>query len=178
MASLQDQLLKAGLANQKQAKQATKAKNKQARDQRKGVDTGESAAERATREKQVQAERSKQLNAQRDAAQHDRALLAQVKQMVAGCRVDISMGEQAYNFVDGKAIKKLYVTAQQQESLSRGHLVIVGINGDYSLVPAKVAERIAERTDQVLVVKAEAEQQSGEEDDPYANYIIPDDLMW
>jgi uncharacterized protein YaiL (DUF2058 family) len=29
-----------------------------------------------------------------------------------------------------------------------------------------------------LVVKAEAEQQSGEEDDPYADYIIPDDLMW
>ncbi|MCP4881835.1 MAG: DUF2058 family protein, partial [Gammaproteobacteria bacterium] len=47
MASLQEQLLKAGLANEKQAKQATKAKKKKSRDQRKGVDTGESATDRA-----------------------------------------------------------------------------------------------------------------------------------
>ena len=63
----------------------------QAHDQRKGVDTGESAVHRAMREKQAQAERSKQLNAQRDAAQHDKALLAQVKQMVAACCIDISI---------------------------------------------------------------------------------------
>ena len=50
MASLQEQLMKAGLANEKQAKQASKASKKKARDQRKGVDTGESAADRAARE--------------------------------------------------------------------------------------------------------------------------------
>jgi uncharacterized protein YaiL (DUF2058 family) len=178
MASLQDQLLKAGLANQKQAKQATKAKKKQARDQRKGADTGESAADRAMREKQAQAQRSKQLNAERDAAQNEKALLAQVKQMVVSCRLDISMGEQSYNFVDGKAIKKLYVTDQQQEQLSRGHLVIIGLNGEYSVVPTIVGKRIEERTDQVLVVKATAQDHIVEEDDPYADYVIPDDLMW
>lgn len=178
MASLQDQLLKAGLANQKQAKQATKAKKKQARDQRKGADTGESAADRAMREKQAQAQRSKQLNAERDAAQNEKALLAQVKQMVVSCRLDISMGEQSYNFVDGKAIKKLYVTDQQQEQLSRGHLVIIGLNGEHSVVPAIVGKRIEERTDQVLVVKATAQDHIVEEDDPYADYVIPDDLMW
>ena len=98
--------------------------------------------------------------------------------MVVSCRLDISMGEQSYNFVDGKAIKKLYVTDQQQEQLSRGHLVIIGLNGEYSVVPAVVGKRIEERTDQVLVVKATAQEQMVEEDDPYADYVIPDDLMW
>nr|MCS5559629.1 DUF2058 family protein [Oceanospirillaceae bacterium] len=50
MASLQDQLLKAGLANEKQSKQASKAKKKQARDVRKGADIGETAAQRAQQE--------------------------------------------------------------------------------------------------------------------------------
>jgi uncharacterized protein YaiL (DUF2058 family) len=178
MASLQEQLMKAGLANEKQAKQATKANKKKARDQRKGVDTGESAADRAAREKQQQAQRSKQLNAERDAQQQAKALVAQVKQMIEGCRLDITDGEQAYNFVDGKAIKKLYVTAEQQGSLSRGHLVIVGLDGDYSVVPASVGERALERTDKVLVVKADVKEDVVEEDDPYADYVIPDDLMW
>lgn len=178
MASLQEQLLKAGLANEKQAKQATKAKKKKSRDQRKGVDVGESAADRAAREKQQQAERSKQLNAERDAQQQAKALIAQVKQMVDGCKLDISAGESAYNFVDGKAIKKLYVSEEQVGLLSRGSLVIVGVEGEYSVVPATVGQRIEERTDKVLVVKAETQAEAVDEDDPYADYVIPDDLMW
>ncbi len=178
MASLQEQLLKAGLANEKQAKQATKAKKKKSRDQRKGVDVGESAADRAVREKQQQAERSKALNAERDAQQQAKALVAQVKQMVDGCKLDISAGESAYNFVDGKAIKKLYVSEEQVGLLSRGSLVIVGIEGLYSVVPAAVGKRIEERTDKVLIIKAEVQEDSPDEDDPYADFVIPDDLMW
>ena len=178
MASLQDQLMKAGLANEKQAKQATKSKKKKARDQRKGVDVGESAAERATQEKQALAQRSKALNAERDAVQQERAVYAQVKQMVEGCRLDLTGGDTPYNFVDGKAIKKLYVDAIQQAALSRGNLVIVAIEGHYSVVPATVGERVLQRTDQVLVIKAEAQDNAVDEDDPYADYVIPDDLMW
>ena len=56
--------------------------------------------------------------------------------------------------------------------------MIIGLNGEYSVVPAVVGKRIEERTDQVLVVKATAQEQMVEEDDPYADYVIPDDLMW
>ena len=45
-------------------------------------------------------------------------------------------------------------------------------------MPAKVGERIEERTDQVLVVKVASKDQVEGEDDPYADYVIPDDLMW
>ena len=164
MASLQDQLLKAGLANEKQSKQATKAKKKQTRDVRKGVDMGETAA---------------QLNAQRDAEHQDRAVVAQVKQMLERCRLDLTGGEVTYNFVDGKAIKKLYVNAMQQAALSRGSLVIVGLDEHYCVVPATVAVRIEERAPDTLIIRAEsAADDVADEDDPYADFVIPDDLMW
>jgi|TARA_B100000809_G_scaffold265553_1_gene324746 uncharacterized protein YaiL (DUF2058 family) len=179
MASLQDQLLKAGLANEKQSKQATKAKKKQTRDVRKGVDVGETAAQRALGEKQAQAVRSKQLNAQRDAEHQDRAVVAQVKQMLERCRLDLTGGEVTYNFVDGKAIKKLYVNAMQQAALSRGSLVIVGLDEHYCVVPTTVAARIEERAPDTLIIRAEsAAEDVADEDDPYADFVIPDDLMW
>jgi hypothetical protein len=179
MASLQDQLLKAGLANEKQSKQASKAKKKQARDVRKGADVGETAAQRAQQEKQAQAKRSKALNAQRDAQQEQRAIVAQVKQMLERCRIDVSAGELSYNFVDGKVIKKLYVDSQQQSALSRGLLVIVALDGHYSVVPKAVAARIEERSPQTQIIRAESTTDLvPEEDDPYADFAIPDDLMW
>jgi len=179
MASLQDQLLKAGLANEKQSKQATKAKKKQTRDVRKGVDVGETAAQRALSEKQAQAKRSKQLNAQRDAQDQDRAALAQVKQILERCRLDLTGGEVSYNFVDGKAIKKLYVNAQQQVALSRGNLVIVALDEHYFVVPANIAFRIEERAPETVIIRTEvAENAVTDADDPYADFVIPDDLMW
>tara|TARA_B100000795_G_scaffold260460_1_gene236364 strand:- start:2210 stop:2749 length:540 start_codon:yes stop_codon:yes gene_type:complete len=179
MASLQDQLLKAGLANEKQSKQATKSKKKQTRDVRKGVDVGETAAQRAFSEKQAQASRSKQLNAQRDAKHQDRAVIAQVKQMLERCRLDLTGGEVTYNFVDGKAIKKLYVNAMQQAALSRGSLVIVGLDDHYSVVPANVALRIEERAPDTFIIRAESAADAiADKDDPYADFVIPDDLMW
>ena len=179
MASLQDQLLKAGLANEKQSKQATKAKKKQTRDVRKGVDVGETAAQRALSEKKAQASRSKELNAQRDAGHHHRAVAAQVKQMLERCRLDLSGGEVSYNFVAGKVIKKLYVDAMQQAALSRGSLAIVGLDDLYYVVPAHVALRIEERAPDSLIIRAESAAGAlPEEDDPYADFVIPDDLMW
>ena len=179
MASLQDQLLKAGLANEKQSKQATKAKKKQTRDVRKGVDVGETASQRALSEKQAQASRSKQLNAQRDAQDQGRAVVAQVKQMVERCRLDLTGGEVTYNFVDGKVIKRLYVDAIHQSALSRGSLVIVGLDEHYSVVPANVAARIEERAPDTCIIRAEAAADAiADEDDPYADFVIPDDLMW
>jgi uncharacterized protein YaiL (DUF2058 family) len=110
---------------------------------------------------------------------HDRAVVAQVKQMLERCRLDLTGGEVSYNFVDGKAIKKLYVSSQQQVALSRGSLVIVGLGEQYSVVPANVALRIEERAPETVILRAEALGNAvADEDDPYADFVIPDDLMW
>jgi uncharacterized protein YaiL (DUF2058 family) len=71
------------------------------------------------------------------------------------------------------------VNSQQQVALSRGSLVIVGLDEHYSVVPANVALRIEERAPETLIIRAEAADEGvTDEDDPYADFVIPDDLMW
>ena len=100
-----------------------------------------------------------------------------MKQIVERCHLDLTGGEVSYNFVDGKVIKKLYVDAIQQAALSRGSLVIVGLEEIYYVVPANVAMRIEERSCDTLIIRAESAADAPE-DDPYADFVIPDDLMW
>ena len=90
----------------------------------------------------------------------------------------------SYQFVDGKKIKKLYVNNKLQDQLTKGQIAIVklsvGSEGDrYELVPANVAAKIKQRDEsRVLVLHDKAASSAVEEDDPYADYPIPDDLMW
>jgi len=62
--------------------------------------------------------------------------------------------------------------------LSKGQLAIVEINKDsFELVPKKAGEKIAQR-DSSYIVKIDHTQVTLSEDDPYADYQIPDDLVW
>ena len=64
-----------------------------------------------------------------------------------------------------------------REHLVAGRLVIVVLNGVAELVPRVIADKIAER-DAALVVRVNKSAAVVEEDDPYAAFQIPDDLMW
>lgn len=180
MASLQDQLLKAGLVDAKQAKQASKDKRKADKVQRKSgtpqVNETQEAAARARAEKQA---RDRELNEARDEKAMKKAVAAQIKQLIELNRVDKGRGEGlvGYHFTHGKQIKKIFVKPDVQLRLERGVLAIVKLGEDYDLVPAPVAAKIAERNDQ-YVIAVQAATQAVEEDDPYADYQIPDDLMW
>ena len=67
----------------------------------------------------------------------------------------------------------------QQAALSRGSLVIVGLDETYYVVPANVAVRIEERSSDTVIIRAESAADAvAPEDDPYADFVIPDDLMW
>ena len=46
------------------------------------------------------------------------------------------------------------------------------------MIPLQVAEKIRERDDGHFIVIAEQTDGQMDEDDPYAAYQIPDDLMW
>ncbi|GAL30718.1 nucleoprotein/polynucleotide-associated enzyme [Vibrio variabilis] len=45
------------------------------------------------------------------------------------------------------------------------------------MIPTVVAKKIAER-DQETVIENDVKEEVVEEDDPYAQYVVPDDLMW
>ena len=110
MASLKDQLLKAGLVDSSKAEKAEREQRKQehqktAKAKKKAQKTGESLvneskllAEQVLQEK---AERSKELNRlQREQAEH-KAIQAQIRQLITLNRIDRKKGELAYQFADG-----------------------------------------------------------------------------
>ncbi len=177
--SLQDQLLKLGMANKKQAQQA-KTQKRQKTKQKKG---GQADSEAASREAALAKERAEKiakdrlLNEQREKDKQQRAIEAQIVQLIQAHTIAIPAdAEITYNFVQGTLIKRLYVTEELQNQLTKG-FVAIAIDGDnYRLVPDAVASRIAER-DATRVIRV-IQRQEEVEDDPYADYAIPDDLMW
>ncbi|GAA5445083.1 hypothetical protein Misp06_03276 [Microbulbifer sp. NBRC 101763] len=177
MASLQDQLLQAGLVDKKKAKQVSKEKRKQQKVAKKSaqpqIDETKLAAQKTLAEK---AARDRALNAERDAAAQQKAIAAQIKQLVETNRQPYS-GETAYNFTFDKKIKTIYVSDELRDHLIAGRLVIVAQDARFDLVPRIIADKIAERNTEIIVKPAETSAPV-DEDDPYADFQIPDDLMW
>ncbi len=183
MASLQDQLLKAGLVDKNKANKTKKEKQKQAKVSRKGG--GKSANEIRVAAQQEQARKvaqDRELNRQKQLASDQKALQAQIRQLIQLNRVDREGGDVAYSFVDVDKVKNIHVTNELQKQLSLGRLAIVaftqGKNRLYELVPTGVAEKIAQRDEHSVVQITAADDSQPEQDDPYAEYQIPDDLMW
>ena len=61
--------------------------------------------------------------------------------------------------------------------ITNGLLAIARFNDNYSLVPKIVAEKISQRSEN-FIIPLNIEVEEVTEDDPYADYQIPDDLMW
>lgn len=177
MASLQEQFLKAGLVNKGKAKQVQQEKSKQQKiERRTGSQSVDEAKLAAAELQRKQAERARELNAQRDAAATQKAIMAQITQMVQQNRQDKGKGDIPYNFTHNSKIERIHVSAKVQEHLMAGRLVIVRLGEATELVPRVIADKIAERDASLVVqVKKAAEV---DPDDPYAAYKIPDDLMW
>ena len=178
MASLQEQFLKAGLVDKKKIKQANHDKSKQKKIERQtGTQSVDEARLAALETQRKNAERARVLNAQRDAAATQKAIEAQIAQMVQQNRQSKGAGDIAYNFTRGNKIDRMYVSAAVQAHLMAGRLVIVCQGSIIELVPRIIADKIAER-DASLVVRVNKTSNEIDADDPYAAFKIPDDLMW
>lgn len=178
MVSLQEQLLKAGLVDKKKAKVANQEKSKQQKiERRTGVQSENVAREAALEAQRQQAERARELNAQRDAAAAQKALAAQIAQMVQQNRQDKGRGDIPYNFTIGTKIERIHVSEKVQGHLVAGRLAIVAHGGGFELVPRAIADKIAERAPD-SVVRVNKPSHEVDVDDPYAEFKIPDDFTW
>lgn len=178
MASLQEQFLKAGLVDKNQAKLAKQDKNKQEKvERRTGTQSVDAARIAALETQRKNADRARELNAQRDAAARQKAIMAQIAQLVQQNRQGKGAPEIAYNFTHDNKIDRLHVSATVKSHLVAGRLVIVCQGGVTELVPRIIADKIAER-DASLIVRAAKTTTEIDADDPYAAFQIPDDLMW
>jgi len=175
--SLQDQLFKAGLVDEQQVKQVRSSKRKQ---DKQGGGKARSDTEGRRRAQQAAAEKARrdsELNRQRREEARRKIEVNELRQLIHTNRIPHGEGDIAYSFLDGDSVKRIYVTADQQSKLAQGNLAIVCQDTGFELVSPAIAERVR-ACDERLVALLNTPGDEGGEDDGYANYKIPDDLMW
>lgn len=175
--TLQEQMLKAGLVTSKKVAKVQRTAKKsrvQAREAREAVEEN----------KKAQIERDKQLSEQQKQATLAKEYKAQVKQLIEMNRIIVAKGNIDFNFTDNNLIKKVVVDKLTQSQLISGRLAIARLviegsdEHQYAIIPAVVADKIAQRDADSIVLNSTLSQEEQDEDDPYADFKIPDDLMW
>lgn len=175
--TLQEQMLKAGLVTSKKmakVQRTAKKSRAQAREAREAVEEN----------KKAQLERDKQLSEQQKQAALSKEYKAQVKQLIEMNRISIAKGDIGFNFTDNNVIKKITVDKITQAQLISGRLAIARLvidnssESEYAIIPASVADKIAQRDANSIVLNSALSQEEQDEEDPYADFKVPDDLMW
>ncbi|REL25976.1 DUF2058 domain-containing protein [Thalassotalea euphylliae] len=182
MASLQDQLLKAGLTTKQKARQANSDKRKKNKQKRSGAQV------EATMQEQVKQDIAKQkeqklakdaaLNAEKQQQLAAKELHQRILQILTHHQVKGIEGEVEYNYTFGTTVKKLLVNALTQKALVNGRLSICGLDDITYVVTKETADKLATLDDAVVLLSNDKVEAAVDEDDPYAAYQIPDDLMW
>lgn len=183
MASLQEQLLKAGLTTKQKARQANSDKRKKNKQKRSGVQVEVSLQETVKQDlAKAQADKAakdKELNELKQQQLADKELQQRILQILQHHNVKGINGDIEYNYTDNGKVKKLYVNAITQKSLVNGRIAICALLGNTYVVTSETADKIATLDNNVILLSNDkVESELKDEDDPYADYQIPDDLMW
>jgi len=187
MASLQDQLLKAGLTTKQKSRQANSDSRKKNKQKRSGVAHGDSLQEQVQQDlvksKAEKKVKENQLNQDKRQQLVEKEQALRVKQILSHHQITNVFGESEYNYSFGTKIKKLPVNAITYKALVNGRLALCGlVEGNEEttyLVTSETAEKVATvDASLILVQNTKVESEAVDEDDPYADYQIPDDLMW
>ncbi len=174
--SLQDQLLKLGIVSKKQANTVKKEKHKQKKTKAKSTEASESKTI-AQEARQKQKKRSQKLNRLQNIERKEKESAARIRQLIEKNRLTINEGDFPYNFSDENKIKKIYITKELAGNLGNGNLAIVRQAGEYQIIPSGIARKIQE-VNKNLVVLLHTKKKNAEGEDPYADFQVPDDLMW
>jgi len=195
--SLQDQFLAAGLVKKQKAKNIQTAKKKAAKQSRaNNTELVDEVGELAKQAQEEQRIKSQALNKQHKAEAEQKAVLAQIRQIITLNSIKKAPQEMAddelsaYNFTHNNKIKTMYMSPQNHDLVSRGVIAIASLeeagSDDYQLIPAEAANKIKERNSEAIVLlndfsskeKSTRTDDLEKEDDPYADFEVPDDLMW
>lgn len=183
MASLQDQLLKAGLTTKQKTRQANVDKRKKNKQKRSGVKHSASLQEQVQQDlakaKTDKVTKDNALNEQKKQLLADKEQVLRIKQILTHHQIKNVIGENVYNYTFGTLIKKLPLDAITHKALVNGRLALCGLDDVTYLVTRETAEKLSELDEHVVLVQNDKTlDEQVDEDDPYADYQIPDDLMW
>lgn len=178
---LQEQLLKAGLVKKSKLAEVAREQNKARHS--KGPAVPNEIQLEAERSRAEKVERDRALAAEAKAQARVAELRAQARQIIEDRKVPRS-GESEYRFsVDG-AIRTLLVNDDLRRKLSCGVLVIVRVGERFELLPRVAADKVRERDAAMIVLdhgqsaSSEPSATTSEDDAYYAQFKVPDDLIW
>jgi len=175
----QDQLLKAGLVTKHQVQKAKQDKNREKKQQHSKkeivVDEARIKAKQVSEEK---TNRDRELNKRKEEQARQKANSIEINQLIMNnCLSRDENCEIIYNFEHNKKVKRIYVNAEMKQKIIQGVLGIARIEGRYELVPKAIAEKIQQRNEKRVIIFND-NKNTVDEDNPYSNYQIPDDMMW
>jgi uncharacterized protein YaiL (DUF2058 family) len=177
--SLREQLLAAGLVTKKQVQKTELEQKQQQHGQKKKQlpppPDKQAEARRAQAEK---AARDAELNRQQREKAERKAKRAEIRQLVEQNRIPRIESDDFFNFVDANKIHRFAVTPEVREKILAGTLVVVRHNGFHALVPAEIADKVRERDPSFVVALDAPATAAPAEDDPYKDFVVPDDLRW
>jgi uncharacterized protein YaiL (DUF2058 family) len=183
MASLQDQLLKAGLTTKQKTRQANADKRKKNKQQRSGVEHGASLQEQVKQDlalsKADKLAKDSALNGVKNSDIAKKEQQLRIKQILEHHQITGVRGDSEYNYTFNKKVKKLALDVTTHKALVNGRLALCGLNETTYLVTSETAAKVAELDNTLILVQNDkVATEEANENDPYADYQIPDDLMW
>ncbi|MGF1643691.1 MAG: DUF2058 family protein [Thiotrichales bacterium] len=201
--ALQEQLLKAGLITQEQLEQASKPRPKdlpkagkpKPQTKAKGKLPPKVAkpapppaprpATRPTPAEDLKAAYAAKAKAEQEEAQRKAELAARRKAnkpklaaLIQAHTLNAPDADVPFQFQVGTNIKRIYVTAAQRQQLLAGDLVITFLDGKRCLIPSAITAQILELDPKKILITQKTAIDTLSADDPYAEYEVPDDLMW
>ena len=178
----QEQFLKLGLVDTKQVNKNKKSKHKQKKQVSKKapvIDENALIAQQAAEKKRA---RDLELNRQREEKLRKREVVATIKQIVTQNRLEKDKNGVAYRFTEYKKIQRIFVSQEVADKLSKGVLGVVRLGQEYEVVPRAAIKKIEALDTKIFVflneLSGKDDGSDSDEDDPYAEYKVPDDLMW
>jgi uncharacterized protein YaiL (DUF2058 family) len=170
--SLREQLLAAGFGKKKAAEQAERKAQEQqrvAQEKQRVAQHQAAQAEKAARAQALQRKR------QEEADRKER--WTQIKLLIEQHHLPKIESDEYFNFVSRGKVRRMAVDAPLRERIISGELTIVRCEGKHDCVPRDIGERIR-GYDARAVISLQDSPTAPSEEDPYKDYVVPDDLKW
>jgi uncharacterized protein len=179
--SLREQLLAAGFGKKKAPER--KAPERKAPEQQSPAQAEHKAREQqriaqAEAAQAAKAARAQALQQRRQEEADRKERWTQIKQLIEQHRLPKLETDEYFNFVSRGKVRRLAVDAQLRERIIGGEVVIVRCEGKHDVVPRDIGERIRGYDARAVISLQDTPADAQSEDDPYKDYVVPDDLKW
>jgi uncharacterized protein len=164
--SLREQLLAAGFGKKQAAEQA----ERKAKEQKRIAQVQASQAAKAARAEALEQRRKE------EADRKER--WTQIKQLIEQHRLPKVESDEYFNFVSRGKVRRLAVDEPLRARIIVGEVLIVRCEGKHDVVPRDIGERIRGYDTRAVISLQDSPDETPSADDPYKDYVVPDDLKW